>query len=130
MKNASNLGKAPLRPGAQVIRNRQERKHRRFRLEYPIRLKFRAANRATEVETISRNLSIGGLLVNSAAMIPEHTPVTFIISVLGEQAVRPIHLAGEGKIVRVEHSQVDATFAIAVECKTPIMQLEEHLPPA
>ncbi len=43
MKNASNLGKAPIRPGAQVIRNRQERKHRRFRLECPIRLKFRAA---------------------------------------------------------------------------------------
>ena len=130
MKNAFNLGKAPLRARAQVIRNRQERKHRRFHLECPVCVKFQAANCATEVETISRNVSIGGLLVNSAAMIPEHTPVAFIISVLGEQAVRPICLAGEGKIVRVEHSQVDATFAIAVECKTPIMQLEEHLPPA
>ena len=130
MKISSHFGKPPTGPGAQGMGNRRERKYRRFRLECPIRLKFRAANRATEVETISRNLSIGGLLVNSAAMIPEHTPVTFIISVLGEQAVRPICLAGEGKIVRVEHSQVDATFAIAVECKTPIMQLEEHLPPA
>ena len=38
-----------------------------------------------EVETISKNLSIGGLLVGSAALIPEHTPVSFIICVRGEK---------------------------------------------
>jgi hypothetical protein len=41
-----------------------------------------------------------------------------------------IEVTGVDKIVRFEHSQVDATFALAVECKTPIMHSEEHLPPA
>ena len=63
-------------------------------------------------------------------MIPEHTPVTFIINVHGEQAVHPICLVGEGKIVHVEGSQDDAMFAIAVECRVPIIQLEDYLPSA
>ena len=130
MKNSSHFGKVPIRRGAQVLGDRHERKHRRFHLECPVRVKFQAANSATEVETISQNVSIGGLLVKSAAMIPEHTPVTFVIIVQGEQAVHPIYLAGEGKIVRVENGQDDAMFAIAVECRAPIIQLEEHLPPA
>ena len=69
MKNAFNLGKAPLRARAQVIRNRQERKHRRFHLECPVCVKFQAANCATEVETISRNLSIGGQGLDEPARI-------------------------------------------------------------
>jgi len=110
--------------------NRQERKHRRFHLECPVCVTFQAAGSVSELETISQNVSIGGLLVKSAAMIPEHTPVTFIISVQGEQAVHPICLVGEGKIVRVESSQDDAMFAIAVECRAPIIQLGDYLPSA
>jgi len=92
-------------------------------------VKFQAASSATEVETISQNVSIGGLLVKSSSRIPEHTPVTFIMSLQVEQAVQPIYLAGEGKIVRVENGRDDATFAIAVECRAPIVQLE-YLPTA
>jgi len=120
----------PIWREAQVMDNRQERKHRRFHLEYPVCIKFQGTNSATEVDTITQNVSIGGLLVKSAAIIPEHTPVTFIIRVRGNHAVHAIYLAGEGKIVRIENSQDDATFSIAVECRAPIMQLEEYLPPA
>ena len=62
-------------------------------------------------------------------MIPEHTTVTFIISAQGEVAIQPIYLAGEGEIVRVDRSQDDATFTIAVECRAPIIQLEEYRRP-
>ena len=113
-----------------MIGNRQERKYRRFRLECPVCVKFQADSSASEVQTISQDVSIGGIMVKSASMIPEHTPVSFIISVQGEQTVHPIYLAGEGKIVRVEHSQADATFAIAVECRAPIIQLGDYLPSA
>jgi len=108
--------------------NRQERKYRRFHLECPVCVRFQAANSPTEVETISKNVSIGGLLVRSAAMIPAHTPVTFIINVQGEQSVHPIYLAGEGKIVRVNDN--GAGFMMAVECKTPMIQLGDYLPEA
>jgi hypothetical protein len=58
-------------------------------------------------------------------MIPEHTPVTFIMNVQGEQAVHPICLVGEGKIVRVESS--GAAFAVAIKCESPIAQVDHCL---
>ena len=108
--------------------NQQEREHRRFHLECPVCVKFQAGDTAIQIETISQNVSIGGLLVKSPAMIPVHTLVTFIISVQVEQAVHPIYLKGEGKVVRAENSRHAATFVIAVECRAPIMQLKEYLP--
>lgn len=108
--------------------NQQERKHHRFHLECPVRVRFQAGNSAIEIETISQDVSISGLLVKSAAMIPVHTPVTFIMSVQGEQAVHPIYLMGEGTVVRAENDR-HAMFAIALECRAPIIQLEEYLPP-
>jgi hypothetical protein len=61
-------------------------------------------------------------------MIPENTLVWFILSVHGDQAVRPIHLMGEGEVIRVESEDADATFAMAVKCKAPVTQLEKYLP--
>jgi hypothetical protein len=56
--------------------------------------------------------------------------VTFTIHIYRERAFRPIHLAGEGEVVRVEKSATDAMFLIAVQSEHPITQLEEHLPEA
>ena len=91
-----------------------------------MRLKYEPGGSSVEVETLSKNVSIGGLLVRSDSIIPEHTPVTFVISIQGGLAVQPIYLAGEGEIVRVEGC--GATFGLAVECKTVITQLEHYLP--
>ena len=102
-----------------MMGNQQEREHRRYHLECPVSVKFQAAGCATEVEAICQNVSIGGLLVASASLIPEHTRVTFIISVQGEWAGHPIYLAGEGEIVRVE-SRGGEAFAIAIKSDTPI----------
>ena len=105
---------------------RQERKYRRFKLGYPVRVKLQTGGPIAEVESISKNISIGGLLLESTSMIPEHTPVTFLIRIEEERSGRPIYLAGEGKTVRVE--SIGKAFAIAVECKTVITQLEDYLP--
>jgi PilZ domain len=104
------------------------RKYRRFHLECPVRVRFRSGGSATEVETISENVSIHGLLLRSVSMIPEQTTVSFVIKVPAEKTVHPIHLAGQGQVVRVENRGVGASFAIAIGCKTPILQLEETLP--
>ena len=105
---------------------RQERKYRRFKLGYPVRVKFHGGGPGAEVESISKNVGVGGLLLESASMIPEHTAVTFVMTIEGDQSGRPIYLAGEGKVVRVE--SIGEAFAIAVECKTAITQLEDYLP--
>ncbi len=104
------------------------RRYRRFNLEFPVYMKVQSPSLVTKIEAVSKNVSVGGLLVKSTGMIPQNTTVSFILSVHGEQAVRPIHLAGEGEIVRVESEEGDATFVMAVRCKAPVMQLEEFLP--
>jgi hypothetical protein len=91
-------------------------------------MKVRSESPATEIEAVSKNVSVGGLLVRSAFMIPQHTAVSFVLSVHGEKAVRPIHLMGEGEIVRVESEEAGTAFVMAVKCKAPVTQLEEYLP--
>ena len=99
--------------------------YRRFPLEYSVPMKFQCGGSAVKVEAISQNVSIGGLLVRSASMIPLHTTVTFAMHAQGEKVIRPICLVGEGKIVRVEKSATDAIFAIAVQCNTPVTHSED-----
>jgi hypothetical protein len=104
------------------------RRYRRFELEFPVRLKFQVGSTSAEIETISKNVSIGGLLVRSTLSVPEHTPITFDLNVHGRETFRPVHLVGEGRIVRVETGEAEGTFVIAVKCSAPVTQLEEYLP--
>jgi len=108
--------------------DRRERKYRRYSLVCPVYLEFQSGGSAAEVETVSENMSICGLLVRSSSMIPHHTPVTFMIRIEGKETFHPIHLMGAGRIVRVESRGLGAGFATAIACETPIAQLEEHLP--
>lgn len=109
------------------VSNWRVRRHRRFNLEFPILLKVHASDMPAEIETVSKNISVGGLLVRSTQRIPQHTPVAFVLSVHGERAVRPIHLVGEGEVVRVESEGDNATYSLAVKCNSPVTQLEDYL---
>jgi PilZ domain len=104
------------------------RTYRRFRLEFPVRLKYRNGPSTTEIDTVSKDLSLGGLLVRSAHPVPEHTQVSFVLSVHGSQSLRPVYLVGDGEVVRVETTAVDVPFALAIRCNTPVTELEEYLP--
>ncbi|MGA7380089.1 MAG: PilZ domain-containing protein [Terriglobales bacterium] len=102
----------------------ERRQQRRFELRYPVRLWIQFADSPAEIETVSRNAAVGGLLLSSAVMIPQHTAVGFVMTIQEEQALRPIHLASDGKVVRVESEASGAGFAIAVKCAHPISELE------
>jgi len=106
----------------------QERKHRRFRLQYPVHLKAQSADLTVEFEAVSRNISICGLLLETPSMIPQHTPVSFIVTVEHSDLGRSIRFAGEGTVVRVDPKAAEGGFAIAVECQRPISQIDAHLP--
>jgi hypothetical protein len=106
--------------------NCEARRSRRFNLEYPVRIKLKTAVMDTEIETVSKNVGIGGLLVRTIVGVPLRTRVTFILTLHGKGAVRPVHLVGAGEVVRVE-GDTDGGFAIAVKCDTPISGFEEHL---
>jgi hypothetical protein len=98
------------------------RKHRRFSLEYPVSLKAHSGARIIQVEAMSRNISIRGLLFETAFMIPQHTPVSFTLTVEPNELGRSIQFLGVGKVVRVDPRPEADGFAIAVECPQPIIQ--------
>ena len=103
------------------------RNYRRFDLEFPVRLKFEVGSGTGEIEAVSKNLSIGGLLIRSASPVPQQAPVIFTVSVHGTGSLRPVHLRGEGRVTRIESGEIEGTFAIAVSCNSPLTQLEEYL---
>ena len=119
-----------------LMRNRQNfaapyprlRRYRRFDLEFPVHLSFPSAGTARELHTISTNVSIGGFLLKASDPLPTQTQVSLTIEVKGPRLRRSIRLQGEGKVVRVERLEVGSGFALAIECKRPITEIENHLP--
>lgn len=104
-----------------------ERRYRRFKLQYPVRLKVHDSDLMVEFEAVSKDISICGLLLETYSMIPQHTPVSFIVTVEGCELGRPIQFVGEGKVVRVDPKKEREVFAIAVECARPIIQIDRYL---
>jgi PilZ domain len=105
-----------------------ERRFQRFELQCEARLKFRADNDLKEIAATSRNVSVGGFLLSAASDIPLHTEVAFFITIRSSCLVRPVHLTGTGRVVRLYSDVSDKSYAIAVECTTPIVQMEHYLP--
>ena len=103
----------------------QERRYRRFELRFPVHLLFRLGELTSAVEAVSRNVCIGGLLLECSVRIPQHSAVSFLISVETLRA-HPVELVGEGDVVRVEGTRVPGEFAVALECKKPITQVEAY----
>lgn len=97
----------------------RERKFRRLRLRYPVHLKIESPDTVCELDAMSHDVSIGGLLLETSFVIPDHSRVSFIMKITDDQLVRPVELEGNGEIVRVE-SRPDQTFRIAVACKGSI----------
>jgi len=108
--------------------DRQERKYPRFKLRCSVHGKFYSGKAFSEFDAVSKNVSIGGLLLETTSEIPRHSPVSFTMTIEGGRVIHPIRLAGEGEVVRVEPSRPGAWFAIALACKHPIAQIENYLP--
>jgi hypothetical protein len=106
----------------------RERKYRRFDLMYPVHLKVQLGTIASELDAMSRNVSLGGLLVETTSPIPPESLVSFVVTLKGGGMVHPVELTGEGEVVRVQPAGIGGGFAIAVECKNPITQIERYLP--
>lgn len=106
----------------------KERRYRRFSLRYPVTVKFDLGNSVSELRAISRNISIGGVLLEADSAIPQHCDVRFVMTVLEHHIIGPTQIIGEGEVVRVEPHGSGAGFAIAVKCKRPISELRGYLP--
>src|SRR5215471_12826976 len=103
------------------------RKYRRFDLQFPVALNFQSNGKLSRLEGVSKNVSVGGMLLSAGAQIPLRTKVRLVIDVASAFAGRPIHLIADGKVVRIEPLANSRGFAIAVECKHPISKMMRHL---
>ena len=105
----------------------ERRKYRRFFLRCPVLVEFSSGDTIRKVQTISKDVSIGGLLLESPSVLPESQPLSFTLTVDGGAIVRPIKFFGEGKVVRMESRGPGVGFTVAVECSHPITQMEDYL---
>jgi len=105
--------------------DRPERKHRRFSVNYPVHVKCHFEDSVSELQTVAKNVSVGGLLLESASPIPQHCPLSFVMTLHGGSVIRPLQVLGQGEVVRVESHGPGAGFAIAVKCKR---QIQLNLP--
>ena len=105
-----------------------ERQHRRFSIRYPVQVKFPSGDVLPGIHAVSNNISIGGVLLETDAPLPQHCDVSFVVTVQEHRVVGPIQIVGEGEVVRVEPHQSGSGFAIAVRCTRPISKLEDYLP--
>ena len=110
-----------------MVAPRNERKHRRYSIQYPVQVSFDSGHVLSRVDTTSVNVSIAGMLLESDTAIPQGTSVMFLMRLRGGQILRPIHLSGKGKVVRVENIKDSQRFSIAVECKNQMAEIDAYL---
>jgi hypothetical protein len=106
---------------------RQERRFQRFSLHSEVQLRFQVGTEWKEITATSQNVSVGGFLLSTTTSLPSHTTVTFLMSIRATSLIRPVHLTGTGQIVRVQLVSAGC-YAVAIECTTPIIQIEQYLP--
>jgi hypothetical protein len=65
--------------------------------------------------------------VRSNDSLPPHTRVSLTMDVQDPRLCRPVRLLGEGEVVRVERPEPGDGFAIAIECRRPITEMDSFL---
>jgi hypothetical protein len=96
-------------------------------MEHPVCMKAHSAEAAIELDGVSKNISVCGILIETSSMIPPDTRVSFVVTVQSAPTARPLRFIGRGKVVRVDAREEESMFDVAVECRRPIAQLEDYL---
>ncbi len=112
---------------AEPIRYAQQRKHRRFDLQFPVCVNFPSDGETHQLKALTKNVSVGGMLLKAASQLPLRTQVRLTIEVNTPWPGRHFRLHAEGEIVRVEELGKQEGFALAIECKRLIEEIGEHL---
>jgi hypothetical protein len=98
------------------------RKYRRYNLQCPVHVRFSVGQSVSELYARSKNVSLGGMMLEADVPIPQNCPVLLNMTLEGELIARPLHVIAEGTVVRVVES--GQRFAIAIECNRPIAEIE------
>lgn len=88
-----------------------------------MQLKFHANNLLVEAEAVTRNISMGGSLLDTATLIPEQTRVSFVLTLRGWPLIRPILVKGQARVVRIEPAKDASGFVMALQFVGPIIEI-------
>src|SRR5205807_3599550 len=53
----------------------EQRQYRRFSVSYPVHVKFHFEDSVSELQAVTKDVSVGGLLIETVSPIPQHCPV-------------------------------------------------------
>lgn len=90
-----------------------DRRTLRYPLDLPVSVKL--GNK--EINARSENISLKGILLSSAFVIPEGSAVELAIGVAGLPD-HAMQLTAKGKVIRLR-PRASGTFAVAIECERP-----------
>ena len=90
----------------------QRRGHPRFSLLHPVHVLFQSGTSSYELDALSNNISIGGILLETRAPIPQNCELQFFMTVQKSMSSR-IQLEGSGRAVRVEQHPSGNGFAVS-----------------
>lgn len=102
------------------------RRYRRYNLRFPVHLRFRSGCCVREIDVFSKNISMGGLFLESTYPVPYGTQVQFTLILSGEPIKRSIVLEGEGQVVRLQKDDLTNRFGIAFACERPVTEIAPH----
>ena len=105
----------------------RQRKHVRYELEFPVALRCLVEGEVRELMAKSRNISLGGLLVEAAEVVPWNCDVEFEMAVHTDPVRPGLHLRGVGHIVRVEPSAQGSNFLLALQCEGPMRRVLDEI---
>ncbi len=98
----------------------QRRTSPRFPLRYRAYVEYSLDGAESRLECVSKNISLGGVLLEAPALIPLNCALEFVIRAVGERMTRQIEFKGKGEVVRVQPDPPGSGFLIAVKCAEPI----------
>lgn len=98
----------------------QRRTSPRFPLRYHAYVEYSLDGAVSRLECVTKNVGLGGVLLEAPALIPVNCPLEFVITAVGERMTRQIEFRGRGEVVRVQPDPPGSGFVIAVRCAEPI----------
>lgn len=99
----------------------------RFALRYRAQVDYSLDGTKYHLECVIKNVSLGGALFESPALIPLNCPVEFVIPATAGRVIRQIEFKGKGDVVRVQPDPLGSGFVIAVRCAEPICFHREEI---
>lgn len=92
--------------------------HPRRDIRYPLHMPVTLKVARKEMQARSENISLRGILLSSASLIPQGSAVEVAVGV-ANLPDHGVQLSARGKVLRVQPEETSGNFAVAIEFERP-----------